>query len=538
MENYRRAKLSLERGKTYVKDAPIRVCLVFPNTYSVGMSNLAVHTLYKILNSRSDCVCERSFCEEPLLGHSLETGSPLETFHIVAFSISFELDYPNVLRALRAARIPLTNADRDESYPFVIAGGPCIFSNPEPLADCIDLCAVGEGEELIGEILNVFSKTRMRGVTRVSTLRALSELGGAYVPSLHEPIYSDDGALMGMDSKNGGTLPISARVIANLDDFPCSSVIVTPEAEFSDMFLVELGRGCRRGCKFCSACYTYLRRNRSLESLTTQILAAEDLAKRVGLVTSDLADYPERRELLGFLLNKGAGFSVSSVRADAITEDLLAGMRAAGQRTLTLAPEVASEKLAALTGKRITSEALLKAVDMALEQGIVNFRLYFMIGFPGETHDDVKAIVNLVSHVHDRMQNAAKGLRKIGKLTISVNPFIPKPFTPLQHAPFADMAALSERINILRHGLARIGNTSLTVESPRLARLQCAFARGDRRAFRLAEMVAEGRTAADSMRSFGDTIERYLCAQPEDVGMRPWDIVQPPAYKKRNMRKD
>jgi radical SAM superfamily enzyme YgiQ (UPF0313 family) len=231
-----------------------------------------------------------------------------------------------------------------------------MFSNPEPLADCIDLCAVGEGEELIGEILGVFSKTRMRGGSRLSTLRTLSELRGAYIPFLHEPVYSDDGALMGMDSEDGSTLPISARVIADLDNFPCSSVIITPEAEFSDMFLIELGRGCRRGCKFCSACYTYLRRNRSLESLTTQILAAEDLTKRVGLVTSDLADYPERKELLGFLLNKGIGFSVSSVRADAITDDLLAGMRSAGQRTLTLAPEVASERLAALTGKRITSK--------------------------------------------------------------------------------------------------------------------------------------------------------------------------------------
>jgi radical SAM superfamily enzyme YgiQ (UPF0313 family) len=239
------------------------------------------------------------------------------------------------------------------------------------------------------------------------------------------------------------------------------------------------------------------------------------------------------------LLNKGFGFSVSSIRADAITDDLLAGMRACGQRTLTFAPEAVGEKLAALTGKRITAEMVMRAVDMALEQHIHNFRLYFMIGFPGEEDDDVRAIVELASRVQGLMRRAAKGLRKIGRLTISVNPFVPKPFTPLESAPIADMSVLSSRVKILRRGLARLANTSLTIESPRMAKLQCAFARGDRRVASLAQTVAEGRTVSQAMRSFGDRIERYTGAQPEGVGMRPWHTIEPPAaQRKRVPRKD
>jgi radical SAM superfamily enzyme YgiQ (UPF0313 family) len=537
LEEYRRARLSAERGAAPPKDAPLRVCLVFPNSYHAGMSNLAVHSLYSILNSRSDCVCERSFCEEPLTGRSLESGSGLGAFHIVAFTISFELDYPNALRALDAARIPLRSAERDASHPLIIAGGPCIFSNPEPLADFLDLFAVGEGEEIIHEIIDAFASARELRLDKSSTLRALGEIPGAYAPFLYEPIYSDDGLLTGMEESGGPALPIAARVVPDLDAHPCCSAIVTPATEFARMFLVELGRGCRRGCRFCSACHTYLRRARSLESLKEQILRGKNLSDRVGLVTSDLADYPQRKELLDFLLNNGLGFSVSSVRADAITDDLLEGMAKTGQRTLTLAPEVATEKLSALTGKKITAEALLAAVDMALRHEIINFRMYFMIGLPGEDDEDVLAIAGLASDVHDAMRGAAAGLKKIGTLTVSVNPFVPKSFTPLESAAFAEPAALSRRLKMLRERLGRVGNTRLMALSPRMARLQCVFARGDRRAGGLAVALAEGRTPAQAMRMFAELVERCVGAQPEGGAARPWSVIEPPAASGKKIRK-
>jgi radical SAM superfamily enzyme YgiQ (UPF0313 family) len=493
------------------------------------MSNLAVHTLYSILNSRKDCICERSFCEEPLLGLSLESGSRLETFQVIAFSISFESDYPNVLRTLLAARIPLRTADRNGTHPLILAGGACVFSNPEPLADCIDLYAVGEGEEVVNEILDAFSETHARGLSRTSLLRAFSEIPGVYVPSLYKPVYSDDGNLTAMEAEHESGLPVASRIVPDLDRHPCTSVIVTPETEFANMFLTEIGRGCRRGCRFCSACHTYLKRNRSLDSIKKQILSARALSDRIGLVTSDFAGYPGRNELLDFLLNNRFGFSVSSVRADAITKDLLAGMKASAQRTLTLAPEVASGKLASLIGKNITTEALFKAIDMALNQHIANFRLYFMIGFPGEENEDVEAIAELVRGARALMRRSARTIRKMGRLTISVNPFVPKPFTPLESAPFADSVVLSERVGILRQALGRIPNTSLLVQSPRMSALQCAFARGDRRVGHLAEIIARGQTTAQAMRAFGGEIERYTSAQPEGVGMRPWHTIQPPA---------
>jgi radical SAM superfamily enzyme YgiQ (UPF0313 family) len=529
LEQYRRERLDAERGMVSLGQAPLRICLVFPNTYHVGMSNLAVHMLYSILNSRTDCVCERSFCEEPLIGRSLESGSGLDTFHILAFTISFELDYPNALRALRQANIPLRSADRTEIHPLIIAGGPCIFSNPEPLADCFDLCVIGEGEEVIHDVVDWLGRALDRNMKRQSLLSSVSEISGVYVPSLYEPVYSDDGWPVGYEGTNGPALPISSRVVAELDQHPCHSVIVTPATEFANMFLVELGRGCRRGCRFCSACHIYLRRERSLEALKKQILAGKSLSDRVGLVTSDLADYGCRSELIAFLLNNGFGFSVSSVRADAITHDLLDGMMRTGQRTLTLAPEVASRKLAKYTGKGITTEALLGAIDSALARGIINFRLYFMIGFPEESDEDVEAIVGLAGKAHALMRRTAGSLGKIGKLTISVNPFVPKPFTPLEANAFASNKVLSRRIKLLREGLARIGNTRLIAESPRMARLQCAFARGDRRAVLLAEMLAEGKTPAQAMRLFGEEIEQFTGEQPGEDSMHPWDVIEPPA---------
>lgn len=529
LDKYRRDRLSAEKGALSLKDAPLRICLVFPNTYHVGMSNLAVHTLYSILNARADCVCERSFCEEPLTGRSLESGSRLDTFHIVAFTVSFELDYPSVLKCLLGARIPLRSLERDEAHPLVIAGGPCIFSNPEPLADCFDLCVIGEGEEVIHEIIDTYGKAIDRRAKRSSMLLALSELAGVYVPSLFEPIYSDDGRLSGLERKGTASLPVAGRAVGDLDEHDCCSALVTPRTEFSNMFLIELGRGCRRGCRFCSACHIYLRRERSLESVKDQILRGKGLSNRIGLVTSDLADYPRRGELIDFLLNKDMGFSVSSVRADAITEDLLEGMKRTRQRTLTLAPEVASEGLIKYTGKRITAETLLGAVEMALAKGILSFRLYFMIGFPGEQDEDVEAIAELAKRVQASMRAAAVGLKRIGRLTISVNPFVPKPFTPLESAPFGRHKALSKRIGILREALAGVGNTRLIAESPRAARLQCAFARGDRRAMRLAETLAAGETLAGAMRAFEKEIEMYTSEQSGDDTMRPWHTIMPPS---------
>lgn len=535
-EAYRRAKLSTEQTRIRIKEAPLRVCLVFPNTYHVGMSNLAVHCLYALLNSRGDCTCERSFCEEPLSGYSLETGTQLSSFDIVAFTVSFELDCPKILRVLQAARLPLRSAERTERQPLIIAGGPCMFSNPEPIAEFVDAVAVGEGEELFGDILEACSENRRRGRDRLSLLHSLSHIPGVYVPSFYAPVYDTDERLVAMNRRAGPPLPVPGRIVSDLDRHPCGTAVLTPNTEFANMFLVELGRGCRRGCRFCSACHTYSRRNRSLETVMRQIEDAGEAGDRVGLVTSDFSDYPQREGLLKFLLKEQKAFSVSSIRADAITDDVLAGMRETSQKTLTVAPEVASEKLMSLTGKRITSDVLLEVTERALRQGIRSFRLYFMVGFPHEDDEDVFEIVRLVAQVNGLMQAAAKRTRKIGKLTISVNPFVPKPFTPMESEPFADQKTLSRRIRILRGGIAHLGNTVLISESSRMARLQCAIARGDRQAGALVEAVAVAQSVTQAMRRHARRIERYTGPQPPTL--RPWHVIEPPSRQNRTKMKE
>jgi radical SAM superfamily enzyme YgiQ (UPF0313 family) len=539
IEKYRKAKLSAERTKIIIKDAPLRACLVFPSTYRVGMSNLAVHSLYGLMNSRKDTCCERSFSDEPLTGYSLESGSPLAGFDIIAFSVSFELDYPKILHILHAAGIPLHTSERNESHPLIIAGGPCIFSNPEPIADFVDAFAVGEGEELMHDILDCYAVFNPRTRSRADLLDALSQIPGIYIPSFYVPVYDGGGALTGMGAKGGPKLPVTARVVPELDRYPCASVILTPNTEFANMFLIELGRGCRRGCKFCSACSIYYRRNRSVDAIIRTLEeAGEETAQRVGFVTSDFSDYPHREKLLDFLMNKKKAFSVSSIRADAITDDILEGIRQSSQRTLTLAPEVASEKLRSLTGKRISVDVLLGVVERALQREIYNFRLYFMIGFPQEDDEDVQAIGHLAAQVQKQMRSAAKKTHKIGKLTLSVNPFVPKPFTPMEAEPFADHAVLARRIRALKSRVARIGNTSLLVESPRAARLQSTFARGDRRAAHIVESAARGASITQIMREYRKEIEKFAGRQPEKAGMRPWHVISPPSAQRRKREKE
>ncbi len=440
-----------ETGYVIHSGGRFRFALAYPNFYNVGMSNLGIHIIYQMLNSRRDTACERFFLPEIL---SVETATPLNKFQAVGFAVSFEPDYFNVVKMLRLAKINPCAAERTKFDPLIIAGGPCATFNPEPLSLIFDAFIIGEGEMIMPPVMDVLTQN----LPRQETLSALSKIPGVYVPTMPKKV--------------------SRQWLKNLDEFPAHSVIITDATEFN-MYLIETARGCGHHCRFCMAGYCFRRpRNRSLEVLKAEVDAAKPFNKKIGLMGAAISDYPQINELCKYILDAGLEMSVASFRADSVTPELVQALAKSGLKTLTVAPEVGSEKMRAVINKNLTEENIFAAVEMGIAAGIKNFKLYFMIGLPFEELSDVAAIADLSAR-----------LKKLvaGKLTLSVNPFVPKPFTPFQWAALADKKYLNAALKILREKLKMRG-VEIISESIKSAQVQAILARGDRR---IAEFVLQ-----------------------------------------------
>ncbi|HWR39755.1 MAG TPA: TIGR03960 family B12-binding radical SAM protein [Patescibacteria group bacterium] len=513
------------------------MALAYPNSYHVGMSNLGLHIIYQQVNRRGDTACERFFLPDsrtraehrrtntPLL--SVETQQPLHQFPLIAFAVSFEMDYFNLLEMLELGRVPLLAAERDERHPLVIIGGPCATFNPEPLADFVDLCVVGEGEEVIHELLDTYYQGREQNLSRRELLLRLAALKGIYVPSFYQPVYSAEKRFSGMETLAAVPAKIERRWIRDLDRYPAEAVIFTENTEFKDMFLMEVARGCGRHCRFCMAGYCFRRpRNRSLDVLQQAVKRAGEFRKKVGLVGAAISDYPEINELCGWIRRQDMGLSVASLRADSLTPELVAALKDSGHRTLTLAPEAGSERMRRVINKGLDEQTLLRAVDMAMAAGIPHIRLYIMIGLPEERDEDLAAIVRLALTVKNRM----RGSGGHGRLTLSVNPFIPKPFTPFQWSPMALQQEVTAKIKQLQHEFKQVKGIELLVESPREAYVQAVLARGDRRLGAvLKDAVAAGGVKGwkSAMKQQGLEAADYLYRFRTPDEMFPWEVLQP-----------
>ncbi len=502
----------LEREKNFVAKSGgrLRFALAYPNFYRVGMSNLGIHIIYRLLNSHKEISCERFFLPEqstlekisraniPLL--SLETQTPLNKFQIVGFSVSFEPDYFNVVKMLRLGKINPRASERTDFDPIIIAGGPCATFNPEPLAEIFDAFVVGEGEVILPPLIDEIIATEQ--LPRRQRLEKLSRLDGIYVP---------------LFKKN-----VSRQWVSNLDEHPAHSTILTDDAEFN-MYLIETARGCGRHCRFCMAGYCFRRpRNRSLDVLKNEIVAAKKFGKKIGLMGAAISDYPQIDELCKFILGEHLQMSVASFRADSVTSELVKSLAASGLKTLTIAPEVGSEKMRAVVNKGITEENIFNAIELGLSAGIKNFRLYFMIGLPFEELADVEAIAELTARVKKFCG---------GRLTLSVNPFVPKPFTPFQWSPFAKKKYLDEAFKILRGQLKNLRGVEIISESVRSAEVQAILARGDRK---ISEVVLMSESAQDFRRNFkavGLDEDFYLRAIPFEENL-PWDFLEQGFTKK------
>ncbi|MFC1934591.1 radical SAM protein [Chloroflexota bacterium] len=464
-----RYRLSRETG-TIFKDwgGRIPIALIYPNSYYIGMSNLGVHAIYSLLNSYPDIVCERAFWEkenraQQLAPLCLESQRPLTDFAALAFSITYELDYFNVVHILKASGIPLYASDRDESHPLVIAGGPCIIANPMPLAPFFDCLCIGEAEPILPAMLPVLAEG-VKG-KRHELLKALASLPGVYVPQSYT-----------------GT-PVARQWATNLDDFPVTSTILTPDTELGNLYLIEVERGCSWGCRFCLVGNAFHpMRFRSIDRLIAQAEAGLQHRKRLGLVGPAVSDHPQFEELLTRLQQMGAGLSISSLRIKPLPTIALREMAKGGARTIALAPEAGSQRLRHVIKKGISEDDILESMHKIAEQGIKQLKLYFMIGLPTETDADIEEIIKLTLRCKSVLDDQKTGCR----ITLSIAPFVPKAGTPCQWLPMETLPTLNRRLSLLKNNLLPKG-IKLKHESPTWSQVQGILARGDAK---LAEVLA------------------------------------------------
>jgi radical SAM superfamily enzyme YgiQ (UPF0313 family) len=470
-------------------EGEIPICLIYPNRYPVGMANLGFQAAYRILSQDPRCRCERAFLpdldEAEALSHatapltSLESQRPLPDFEMLAFSLSFETDYIHILNILAAAHVPLLARDREDHHPLVIAGGPATFLNPEPVADFIDLFLIGEGEEMLPEFLELYAEVRTVNLSRSEKLQRLSTIDGAYLPTLFEPQYDDAGRIVRVDYHGDGQPRVNRRLIKNLDAYPTTSQILTPDAVFGDMYLVEASRGCEWGCRFCAAGFMYRPvRYRSFASLKRSVNEGLKERSTIGLVGAEMASQPGIAAICDFIGQAGGRASPSSLKADVITRDLANALGAQKNRSVTVAPEAGSERMRRVINKNLTEPEILRAAEWLVGGGVPSLKMYFMVGIPTEQREDVEAIADLTIKIHEKF--CGKGA-KVGGLTLSVNAFSPKPWTPLQWEPMAEIPLLREKLSLLRKRLSRFSQVTVDTESPREAYYQTLLSRGDRR---------------------------------------------------------
>jgi radical SAM superfamily enzyme YgiQ (UPF0313 family) len=450
----------------------------------------------------------------------------LDAFEIIAFSLSYENDYPNVAALLSMAGIPAERCRRKSDSPLLIAGGPASFLNPEPMAGIIDLFVLGEAEEALSEVLEHYRKRR-GAQDREAFLYEVPSVEGVYVPALYEPQYEEDGTLASFEPREGVPEKVQRRWVQDLDERSTAATVFTPDAELAGIHLIEVGRGCSRRCRFCSTGFIYRPvRYRSLEALKPALEEGIAKDRRLGLVCASLGDYPELDALCEWILDRGGTLSAPSLRLDTLSDRLLDALQASGQKTVTLAPEAGSDRLRRVLHKAFDDEEILGAADKLAEHGIFNMRLYFMVGLPGEGEEDVEAIIQLTKRIRHRFLQVAKDTRRMGEITLSVNPFVPKPWSAFQWCGMAEQEVLNERLKKIRRSLQKEPNIHVTHGLAKWAYLQALFGRGDRRVL---PFVLEG-AAEDTnwKRVFRTTMlnpDFFVHRERGRDELFPWDFI-------------
>ena len=557
--------LSRERGTVYKNPdgKAVRIALVYPNTYYLGMSNLGFQTIYRHLNERDDVVCERAFLPEPsgleALSRTrkplvtLESGLPLGSCDIVAFSVSFENDYPNLVRILELARVPVLAENRTRFDPIVLIGGAITYINPEPLADFADVMVIGDGEEAAYAYIDRFIADQ--GLDRERHLARTMSLAGMYVPSLQsaspgdqarppEAGSADDGCdaaadgcdvpaidapAAGLESAPSGR--IAKQQVRDFEDYPAHSAVLTPDTEFGDMLLIEISRGCPRRCRFCAVSYVYPKFRALKPDTILDVIRSKNASlardgkeglKAVGLVSSAMCDYPHLDELCAGLEETGLRVGVSSVRVDLVPDSLLRLMLKTGLRTMTIAPEAGSERLRKTINKPISSEEILTGARRILEKGIKHLKVYYMVGLPTETDADIEELIEMTRRLARLQRECGE---PGGRLRLSINPFVPKALTPFQWSPMASPKEVKRKLNRIQKALRGTAGVDVKHESLKSAYFEAILSRGGRElsVFLMETARRDGdwkRAAAE----LGMDTSRYL-GDMADLQSLPWDFI-------------
>ncbi|OGP98201.1 MAG: hypothetical protein A2Z51_12165 [Deltaproteobacteria bacterium RBG_19FT_COMBO_52_11] len=534
------ARIVGEKG-TIRKDwgGRISIALVYPNHYRVGMSNLGFQVVYNLLNRRDDIVAERAFLpeEQEMSLHfragkgliSLESQSPLSKFDIIAFSLSFENDYPNILKILQMARIPLLAVERDETYPLIMAGGITSFLNPEPLAGVFDLFLLGEAEAALDGFIDLFKEERQRHNKRQRLLETLArDITHVYVPGLYRIEYRSDGRINARTTvkKDIPSKVVSARRM--FIDLPVNrSCILTADTEFSDRMLIEIGRGCGRSCRFCAAGYVYRPPRTHDEKVIIECVnRSVDECRQFGLLSASVLDTPGIEDISAHILESGGSFSVASLRADLLTENMLMQLKRAGQKTIAIAPEAGSERLRRIINKHLTNNQITEAVRMIARVGEFSLRLYFLIGLPTETKKDVAEIVSLVKSIKHHMIKESRSRGKIGRIMLSVNCFIPKAFTPFQWFAMEEIEDLKEKQRWMKNALSKEGGVRISFDVPKWAYIQALLSMGDRRVGPI--IMQAHRFEDDWSKAFrhSEINPDFFVHRPKELDeILPWDFI-------------